>query len=577
MKAKNSKKKIAIIVLTVTVVLIMVYLALGIYFNSHFWFRTVINGMNCSGKSIEQVESIITEEINDYQLKLEGRQGETEVIESTAISLHPVFDGSLQKKLESRSGFGWPVSLFKSTVIELETMVEYDEEKLKDAITKLQCMNVSKSRKPENAYISDYIEGTGYEIIPEVEGTLIDKETFLDIVHSSIINLQEKLMLADAGCYVEPEVRADNEELQKALEEINQCAAAVITYEFGSKKEVLDSATIHKWLSVTEDDKIVIDEEQAAEYIANIASEYNTYGKARSFATSYGATVHFYTNAYGWRIDQTDELTKLLEEIRSGETISREPVFSQRARSFDGNDYGSTYVEVNLTAQHLYFYKDGALIVESDFVSGNLAKGNGTPSGAYSLYYKQTDRILRGEDYATPVDYWMPFNGGVGLHDATWRSDFGGNYYKTSGSHGCINLPYSVAKKIYNNIEAGDAVFVYELPGTESTKGLAQDAALIVDNAITAIGNVTLESGAVISAARAAYDGLNDMAKGYVKYYDALVNAETVYTALAVQQQEAQAAAQAAEAVKQETVCDDIDSMVAAEEVEAGLSGSEGE
>lgn len=91
-------------------------------------------------------------------------------------------------------------------------------------------------------------------------------------------------------------------------------------------------------------------------------------------------------------------------------------------------------------------------MVESDFVSGNLAKGWGTPAGSYPLAYKQKNAVLKGENYRTPVNYWMPFNNGIGMHDAKWRSSFGGAIYKTSGSHGCINLPPSVAKTIFDNI-----------------------------------------------------------------------------------------------------------------------------
>ena len=112
-------------------------------------------------------------------------------------------------------------------------------------------------------------------------------------------------------------------------------------------------------------------------------------------------------------------------------------------------------MEVNLTAQHLFFYKDGKLLVESDFVSGNAARGWSTPSGAYPLTYKERNATLNGEGYSTPVSYWMPFNGGIGLHDASWRSSFGGTIYKTNGSHGCINLP--------------PPVLCYELAGTEQT------------------------------------------------------------------------------------------------------------
>ena len=70
--------------------------------------------------------------------------------------------------------------------------------------------------------------------------------------------------------------------------------------------------------------------------------------------------------------------------------------------------------------------------------------------------------MLRGADYASPVDYWMPFNGGEGLHDASWRSNFGGDIYHNSGSHGCVNLPVDVADDVYDMLSVGDRVFVKE-------------------------------------------------------------------------------------------------------------------
>jgi hypothetical protein len=142
-------------------------------------------------------------------------------------------------------------------------------------------------------------------------------------------------------------------------------------------------------------------------------------------------------------------------------------VYSQTAASHTGNDYGDTYVEINLSAQHLFFYVDGELLIESDFVSGNASKGWSTPGGIFPLTYKERNATLRGANYATPVSYWMPFNGNIGMHDSNWRSSFGKNIYKTNGSHGCINLPPSVAKVIFENIEQGMPVLCYYLSGTE--------------------------------------------------------------------------------------------------------------
>ena len=170
---------------------------------------------------------------------------------------------------------------------------------------------------------------------------------------------------------------------------------------------------------------------------------------------------------YGWWMDvgqETEELMGLLERGESGERI---PVYRQTAASYEMPDYGDTYVEINLTAQHLFLYQNGECVLESDFVSGNPSRGNETPPGIYGITYKERDATLNGENYQTPVSFWMPFNNNVGMHDASWRSEFGRNIYKTNGSHGCINLPYSVAEKIYGYVEKNTPVICYHLPGTE--------------------------------------------------------------------------------------------------------------
>lgn len=545
----NRKQIIIGIVLLLIAVIAIIYLAFTIFFSSHFWFNTTINGVDCSRKNVTAVEEIITAEIDKYKLELEQRGDSVETINGVDINLRPTFDGSLDKELKGQNSFGWIVSLFKKSNIEVEKMVEYDADKLNKVVNGLQSMEPSNVSEPKDAYLSEYISGSGYEIVPEEEGNLVNQEILEEVLKTSITGLQEKVSLEDTDCYEEPKLRADDQKLTDAVEELNTYAKAAITYEFGEDRETLDGTLISQWLTVDSDMKVSLDEEKVTEYVKNLSSERNTAYKSKSLKTSYGTTVTISNGDYGWWINQENETEKLLGEIREGTVVSREPEYKQRANSFGANDYGDTYVEINLTAQHIFFYKNGSLIVDSDLVSGNLAKGHGTPSGAFGITYTQRDATLRGEDYATPVSYWMPFNGGIGLHDANWRSDFGGNYYKSSGSHGCINLPFSVAKKIFENINTGDPVLVYELSGTESPKATAQDAATSVISAINAIGEVTLESGGAISNARGQYNALSDTGRGYVKNYDTLVNAEAAYEALVSEQQSQNETQNAAQAV----------------------------
>ena len=534
---KHKVRNIAIAsAILVVVILAVIYLVIAMRFKDRFLYHTTINGTDCSGMTVDEVKDIITQTITPYQIELTERDGQLEIIKSSDIDLHPVFDGSLEKELEAHNHFTWFISLFRKTDIQLDTMVAYDDQKFNNTISALQCVIQSDDKKPVDAHLSEYVKGKGYEIIPEIAGAQIDTTVLAEVLHTNISTLQDKISLEENNCYVVPAVTSNDETLVATCSQLNSYLKASITYTFGDAREVLDVNTFHTWLGITEDNHPSVDEEQATQYVKTLAAKYNTAGKTRSFTTTYGPTVQLSRNEYGWRINQEKETAQLLEDIKTGTAITREAIFSRRGKSFGPIDYGDTYVEINLTAQHLYMYKDGSLILESDIVSGNIAD-HATPPGAFSVTYTQKGAILRGPGYASPVDFWMPFNGGIGMHDATWKNDFGGNYYEYTGSHGCINMPYESAKTAFENIKAGDPVFVYKLPGTESEKYWLCKEADVVSNIIVCLGDeITLDSKPDIDRARSSYEALPDNVKPYVWPYDRLVKAEERYAALAKQQ-----------------------------------------
>lgn len=544
-KRFSKKQKIFCILGIIFLLLLAVYVGVAVFFQSHFGPRTMVNGIKASGKNPEQIEKEIEKEIEGYEITIEERGDKSEVLQGEKLGLKAEFDSSLEKELKKQNGFAWPLQLFRTSEIEIEAMITYDSEALETELRSLACMDEEQVVKPENASVSEYSEGKGYEIVPEKEGTEIDFAKLLEVMDKSVINLKKTVSLEEEDCYTKAQYTSDSEELKALVDDMNRYVGADITYEFGDKSENLDGKTISQWIMVNDNMEAELSAEKISEYITYLAENYNTSGKAKSFRTSYGTTISVSGGDYGWRIDKTAETEALTENIKAGDKISKEPAYAKTARSHGENDYGNTYAEVNLTAQHMFFYKDGALILESDFVSGNEAKGWNTPTGVYGLYYKQKDKTLRGEDYATPVSFWMPFNGGVGFHDATWRRDFGGNYYRNSGSHGCVNLPYSAAKKLYENIESGCPIFVYTLPGTESAKAKAQEAAAAVVSAINSIGSVSSASRDAISSARAQYDALDENARGYVTNYEVLTAAEAQLATLDAQAADQQAQSQA--------------------------------
>ena len=477
---KNGKKAAWIAACTAGILLVAaggVYVGMCQKYKTRFFPNTQINGVDASGKTAAEVQELIAEGVNGYTLTIDERNNQTETIAGTDIKLHAEFDGSLEKMVAAQNPFAWLWHM-KQEEYTIGTMVAYDDAALESQIRNLSCLDPEKAVEPVNAKISEYVSGQGYSIEPEQEGTAVEAEKLTQAVTGAIENLQDHLSLEEADVYKKPTVLKDDASLAEQLDKMNKYAKMSVTYQFGDSTETLNGDQIHAWLIANADGSVSVDSSKVSEYVSEMAKAHNTSNKAKTLKTSYGSTIQVSGGTYGWKINQAAETEALAAIIASGESTTREPEYSQKAASHGANDYGDTYVEINLTGQHLFFYKEGKLVVESDFVSGNLAKGWGTPAGSYPLAYKQKNAVLKGENYRTPVNYWMPFNNGIGMHDAKWRSSFGGTIYKTGGSHGCINLPPSVAKTIFDNISAGTPVICYNLPGTEksTTSGTAKPA-----------------------------------------------------------------------------------------------------
>ena len=529
---KINRKKLFVILGSVVGAVLVIYVGLSIFFMTHFYFTATLNGKNVSGYSADKVFDNWEDEIGNYSLKIVESDGTESELMGSDIDMVLQWDDTIARMISKQNGFAWPAKLFNPDQNTSEAIVTFDEDKLDSALDGFPFMDKSKQIDPVDATVSDYDKKDGYTLVESVSGTAIDKPVLRENIEKALYGLADTYQITEGNGYLAPKIANDDEKLLAAIDTMNKYAGSEIDYEIGSEKETLDINTFADWLSVNDNEKVEIDEEKVADYVAELGTKYNTYGKSKQLATSYGTTITMSNCHYGWKIDAETEAAAIVDDIKGGEKVTRDLNYQYTAASHTGNDYGNSYVEINLTSQHLYLYKNGSLVIDSDFVSGNPSKGNGTHTGVFGVTYTEKNATLKGQNYATPVSFWMPFNGNEGMHDATWRSSFGGSIYKRNGSHGCVNLPYSVAQTIFENVSAGFPVFVYELAGTESQKGIDQDAAAAVDSAIDAIGEVTAASGDLIAAARASYDALSDSQKSYVTKYQQLADSEAAYSAI---------------------------------------------
>lgn len=525
-KARMKRKQRRKLIWMVAGLVVLLYLGLAVYFHNHFFPKTTLNGRKAGGYTAQKVMDEITEEIHSYQLKIATRDKHTEKISGQDISLEPQWGDEITELVHAQNMFAWPVKIFQKQTLKNTTLVDYDKDKLQTQIDALDCMDADNQTAPENASVSSYDKTEGFTVVGCVMGTTIDAEKMYQAVQEAVEGLKENLSLEKAGVYEDPTVLDDDENLVKAVKKMNGYAKTKITFTVGDSKEVLDASVFGDWFRLNKKLKPVLDQECVKAYVSDLAKKYNTCYSAKTLKTSYGKTVTIPESHYGWKIDTEKEIAQITSEIKVGKAVERELNYSMTANSHGKNDYGDSYVEVNLTAQHMFLYKDGKLVIDSDFVSGNVSKNNATPTGAYGVTYTEKNATLRGENYETPVTYWMPFAGNVGMHDAYWRSKFGGSIYKYAGSHGCINLPPEVAKVVFENVKKNYPVLVYELPGTESTDATDKGEAKKVVKLIDALGTITKDSKEAVQKARNAYEKLTANDKVYVTNYDKLKKAE---------------------------------------------------
>ncbi|MDP4147079.1 MAG: L,D-transpeptidase/peptidoglycan binding protein [Bacillota bacterium] len=459
MEIINRRSKVAAGITISLCTLLAVYLGTSIYFVKHLYFGSKINGTDVSGKTVEEIKSQMTSELQAYTLNIKEADGKIEQIKAGDIDLKYKSDDQFKTFKAEQKPLKWASSLFDEKTSKMTAELTYDKEKLKQQVDKLACLNSSNVIEPKNPSFQygDKI----FEIAPETKGNKINKDVLVERVADAISKKESTLDLDSANCYANSKYTSKSQKVIEAKNTLNKYVSSKITYTFGSSKETLDGSTINKWLSVDDNFYVILDQGKVKAYIQSLANTYNTAGKTRSFHTSSGSTINVSGGDYGWQIDVDKETKALSEAIKDGQTVTKEPAYSQTTASRDTNDIGNTYVEVDMSRQHLWFYKNGSLVVEGDVVTGNVSENHATPSGVYRLKYKEKNAVLKGQDYAAPVSFWMPFNGGIGIHDASWRSEFGGQIYRSNGSHGCVNSPYNLAQTIYNNIDTGTPVVCF--------------------------------------------------------------------------------------------------------------------
>lgn len=469
----SNHKKPVLICGIVVLVLLIVYLAGMLYYNDKFLNGTMVNGSDVGGMTLQKANDQLSKKVNGQSLKLIFNDGQNEVLQSAQLGVSYNKDNSLNQLMKNQNKWAWFIGFFKNEKNTLTDLIQISDENLTNGIASMEHAKEENQIAPTDAYIQ-YKDGS-FSIIEEMLGSKFNIEELVKNIKVALSEGKQQLDVTKANGYVKPQVYKDDQDLNNQLKAANEYCLSAITYTTPKGKEIaLDGSTLITWLSKQDDGSYTKDEsvfkEKLTAFVKELASQYNSIGATRTFTGKDGQSHTVSGGTYGFRVSTDSEVSALLKMINENKSENnRIPEHTGQLPSGENGGLGTTYLEINITKQHLWFVKDGSVVLESDFVSGKESDSTRlTPSGTYYIYNKERNRVLRGTkqpngkyEYESPVSYWMPFNKGIGLHDASWRSTFGRDIYINSGSHGCINLPTGFAGSLYSQIYVNLPVVVY--------------------------------------------------------------------------------------------------------------------
>lgn len=443
----STYKKILIIILSFIAV-IFTFLGIAFFvldnnYKTKFLPETKINNIDVSNLTADEVDDIINNQyVNAYSLIVKNRTKDFQIY-GTDISLKSNYKS--EDLLKKQTLF----DAFKDKNYTIKNNISINNDELIDLLNKKLFQN---SAEPKNAEI--HKTENGFEITPEDNGSSLNKDITIEKITNAILNGEKEIDLEND--YKNAEITKENEELKSRVNKLNNIAKKKIFLRvYNGDVDEIGFNIFGQFI----DENLNVDKEKIEKYVDELKNKYDTANKKRVFTTVSGSNLEL-SGPYGYTINKNKEIEELTKNILDENNTERELIYSKKGK-FDGTEFGNKYVEVDLGNQIVYLVENGKVTYQSKCVSGNLRKGRRTPEGIYSITYKQRNAILRGQDYSSPVKFWMPFNKGIGLHDASWRNKFGGAIYKNNGSHGCINLPVDSAKVFFDNVETGTPVICY--------------------------------------------------------------------------------------------------------------------
>lgn len=473
MEAKKHKWWIWIIV-AVVLALAGLYLGVSAFYgaftndlNKHrFIFGTRVNGYYATGLTVSELNEKLTEGAEDGTFTIIDNWGTKRFVSLNEVGFEEDYTDVLAGMLSYQDPFLWFKGLPLGLSYRFDPQYSYNEDMFKTEVKGAGLFD-REGTDVTKAYVDiRYDEDKGFYLYEDLDDTINSAKT-MESIGKAILAGEDTYTMAKDDLNVR-QITAEDRKTYELWEKIKEIQDVDIAYDFGDTVIKVDSARIAKWIT-DEDGNLLLDEDGniafkpkcIEDFVADMSKLTDNYHEPRQFTTTAGNTITIDNTFIGTRLNQAAEIKYLKEAIPEHVKENRTPTYYTNVGTTWLNGVGNTYIEIDRANQTMYYYVDGELIVQTPVVTGNLSTNHGTPSMICPITSKSRDTYLVGPGYRSFVNYWMHIHNGIGIHDAKWRDEFGGEIYKTAGSHGCINTPDEAVETIYNSAPVGTIVVIY--------------------------------------------------------------------------------------------------------------------
>ncbi len=447
------------VMLAIVCLLAAAYGAGYYYFGSHFVPGTTVNGMDVSNMDGPTLAATVNDAAEAWQVDITNADGYALTIGASDIDLTVDGKALADAARAETDPTRWVLDMVQPQGIVVDEAVSYDKDKLKAVVdASVEAYNAD-AQAPTDAAPSYDEESKAYVVTPEAAGKQLNVEAVEAAADEGANNLEDEVALTD-DALVQPGVTSDNDKLTSAVDAANKMLALDIPLTVGDKEVAHVTGDLIKgWISFGDDYAVTLDTGAIKKWAKK---------ELKSSAASSDEA-----HTYGLDADATaDAIADAIQNNKSDPLEVSTKVLTDLPAATEGASELGRHIDVNLTTQYARMYDDdGNVIWSSYIVSGDMGEDRATPTGTYAINgNKAKNQTLIGADededgepdYKSKVTYWMPFIGNdVGLHDASWRSQFGGSIYQYNGSHGCVNLPTDKAAQLYDLTRVGDKVIVH--------------------------------------------------------------------------------------------------------------------